>query len=62
MWIQLCMICVCLARCDKKTQASSSPQGAGQGKRPQVVRGWAQLQERLMNVAHGHPTGRLRYC
>ena len=62
MWIQLCMICICLARYDKETQASSPPQEPGQGEHPQVVRGLAQLQERLMNVAHGHPTGRLRYC
>ena len=52
MWIQVCMVCICLARTHQAKQQPQSVQD-----HPQVVRGWEQLQQRLLQALDGHPTG-----
>ena len=56
MWIQVCMVCVLLARTHQEKQLPQSVQD-----HLQVVRGWGQLQQRLLQALDGHPTGGHRY-
>lgn len=58
MWIQFCMICVCLAR---QQRDSERPAPAETPSFPAVLRGWDQLRHRLEQAAVYHPTGRQRY-
>lgn len=58
MWIQFCMICICLARNQCETE---QPPDEGPSSFPTVLRGWEQLSSRLEQAADSHPTGRRRY-
>ncbi|CAE7772632.1 rnh1 [Symbiodinium sp. CCMP2592] len=57
-WIQMCMMCICVARAQKETQ---KPAVTTPADHQLVSQGWAQLQQRLLQAAEMQPTGGRRY-